>query len=150
MTVAARVFDFTRAALATIALMVAPRSVESYLGQQPVPQLMAITLAQTPAQPITDPQGGPMNPGEQFSIIQWAVKEGGAFGVILVILFFYRRDWKTAVDFWRDQHSITTDLVVQATRAQTETSAALRENTVVVHSVKNVLARHLPERRGQS
>jgi hypothetical protein len=137
--VAARLFDFARAAVAAFALLTGPRSVEVILGWQPVP-LVAITEAQAPAQP-SQPQGGPMNPGDQFSIIQWAVKEGGAFGVILVILFFYRRDWKTAVDFWRDQHAITTDLVVASTKAQTETSAALRENTMVVHSVKNVLAR---------
>jgi hypothetical protein len=88
-----------------------------------------------------------MNPNDQLTIMQWAVREGGAFAVILVILFFYRRDWKTAVEFWRDQHATTTQLVQDNTRAQTETAAALRENTVVVHQAKNVLAA-MEQRRG--
>lgn len=89
-----------------------------------------------------------MNPNDQISLIQWGLREGGAFAVILVILFFYRRDWKTAVEFWRDQHAITTKLVQDNTVAQTETAAALRENTVVVHQAKNVLARMEQRRDG--
>lgn len=58
--------------------------------------------------------------------------KGGAFAVILVILFFYRRDWKTAVDFWQNQSQMTTQLVQQATASQTENSAALRENSAIL------------------
>jgi hypothetical protein len=79
--------------------------------------------------------------------MQWAIREGGAYVVILVILFFYRRDWKTATEFWKDQHAITTDLVVKATTAQTDCSA-LRETAIVTHQLKRVLEREFPERRG--
>lgn len=65
--------------------------------------------------------------------------KGGAFAVILVILFFYRRDWKTAVEFWQNQHQITTDLVEKATRAQADNSAALRENSSVLQRLTDKL-----------
>lgn len=70
--------------------------------------------------------------------------KGGAFAVILVILFFYRRDWKTAVDFWQDQHKTTTELVQQATKAQAENSAALRENSLVLQRLADKLAMSIP------
>ena len=87
--------------------------------------------------------------GDKLTLLQWGIREGGAFVVILVILFFYRRDWNTAVNFWRDQHAITTQLVQEATKAQAETAAALRENNVVVHQAKQTLQTLLPNRRDE-
>lgn len=58
--------------------------------------------------------------------------KGGSFAVIFILLFFYRRDWRTAVDFWKDQHKTTTELVQQATKAQTDNSAAIRENSMLI------------------
>lgn len=114
---------------------------ESLMGTFPVPGVAG--SAQT-----NDVSAGGVVVGQgEQTILQWAIREGGAFAVILVILFFYRRDWKTAVDFWRDQHAITTDLVVAATKAQAETAAALRENNVVVHSMKQVIQTYVPNSR---
>lgn len=85
------------------------------------------------------------------TFLQWAIREGGAYVVILVILFFYRRDWKTATDFWKDQHKITTDLAKECSKAMTDQTAALRENTIVTHGLKNLLQYQGPqERRGGS
>lgn len=61
--------------------------------------------------------------------------KGGAFAVIFVLLFFYRRDWQTAVEFWKDQHRTTTELIQQAARAQADNSAAVRENSLLIQQL---------------
>lgn len=89
---------------------------------------------------------------DQIDDLRWMVQQLGAFFIILVILFFYRRDWQTAVEFWKDQHALTMSLVEKATVAQIEASAVVRENTVVTHALKRVIeycdARDGPGRRG--
>lgn len=104
-------------------------------------------MTQLPSQGgnTTVPELNPTN----ASLVQWAVREGGAFVVILVILFFYRRDWQTATEYWKAQNVITTQLCIKATEAQTDCAAALRENALVTHQVKRVFERQFPERRGE-
>lgn len=83
----------------------------------------------------------------QLTALQWAIQQGGAYVVILVILFFYRRDWTRLESQLRDQLAVLTQLVVGATKAQAETAAALTQNTVVVHQAKRVMETYLPLRR---
>lgn len=70
---------------------------------------------------------------------QWAFQQGGAFTVILVILFFYRRDWKAVAEYQKEQNTMMVDLVKAATAAQVQCADAIRENTVVSHSLKHVV-----------
>lgn len=139
-----KAFDLARAAVAAAAMLLAQPVMATVMttGQEPVAQ-----VTRTAEQAAPEPNGGNSVDPSQVGIIQWAQKEGPAYVVILVILFFYRRDWKTAVDFWQSQHAVTTKLVVDCTQSQTETSAALRENTVVVHQAKAVMQRYLPQMR---
>lgn len=65
--------------------------------------------------------------------------KGGPYASVMVILFFYRRDYKTVVDFWKDQSKAMSDLTKQSTSAQVETAAAMRELTNVIHSLKRVI-----------
>lgn len=111
-----------KASVTALALLAGPRMVEVVVAQ---------ALAPTPS---------------EQTIAQWALEKGGAFAVILIILFFYRRDYVQLTDFWRAQSETMKDLVEENTKAQTETAAALRENTVVVHQAKNVMQKYLPER----
>jgi hypothetical protein len=85
----------------------------------------------------------------QSKALEWAMDKGGAYVVILLILFFYRRDWARLESQLRDQLSVLTELVIGATKAQADTAAALRENNVVVHQAKRVLETLVPERRDQ-
>jgi hypothetical protein len=140
----ALVVDGFRAAAtaAALVLLLFGQPMQPLIGHRPVPKIVGMTDL------IAAEQGGDtVGQAEQVSLLQWGIREGGAFVVILVILFFYRRDWKTAVEFWRDQHAITTDLVIQATKAQVSMEAALRENTVVVHQTKGVIQNYIPAGR---
>jgi hypothetical protein len=137
-----RMLDLLRATTAAAALMVAPHGMASLLGQQPIPNVVRMTGQ------VAGEQGNQAVPSTDPSpIIQWAIQQGGAFVVVLVILFFYRRDWKTATEYWQAQNAITTNLVTESTKANTDVAAALRENTTVVHQAKNVMQRYLPEGR---
>jgi hypothetical protein len=111
-----------RASVTALALLAGPRATEIVLAQ-------VVTAGGVPEQ----------------TMAQWAIEKGGAFAVILIILFFYRRDYVQLTDFWRAQSEIMKDLVEENTKAQTETASALRENTVVVHQAKNVMQKYLPE-----
>ena len=92
------------------------------------------------------PPMGSGAPPEWFAL---ALREGGAYLVIVLLLHFYRRDLKTAGEYWKDQNAITTQLAKESTKANTEMAAALAQNTVVVHAAKNVMQQYLPKRRDE-
>ncbi len=74
----------------------------------------------------------------QLSLAQWAIQQGGAFVIVLGVLFFYRRDYKILTD-------TLVSLVIKNTEAQTAHTAALAENTRVVHSAKEFMRRYTAE-----
>lgn len=130
-TMMGRLRDFVFAALATVALGVA-----GYLSTQ-----SAIAFAQVFSEPPA--------PANLPALIKFAVEQGGALAVLLVVLFFYRRDYRYLSEYRENQFREMLDLVKQNTAAQTDTAAAIRENAVVVHQAKNVIQQHLPSRRSE-
>lgn len=97
----------------------------------------------------SQPGGSPVPvPGtEQFLDI--AIRQGGLLLVLVIVLFFYRRDYHYLTEFWKQQNDTLVELVAANTKAQTDTAAALRETSVVVHQAKTVMATHLPHRRDE-
>lgn len=85
----------------------------------------------------------PLTPNHE-SIFEFAVRQGGAFAILLIVLFYYRRDYRDLVAFRTERDQILVDLVKESTKANTEMANALRENNVVVHQAKNVMATYLP------
>lgn len=71
--------------------------------------------------------------------VQWMFQQGGAIAICIVVMFFYRRDWKTVNDVWREQHATMMDLVRSSIAAQERMTAALAENTMVMHSLKRAV-----------
>jgi hypothetical protein len=67
------------------------------------------------------------------------LKTGGLPAVLLVVLFFYRRDYKTLCDYWQSQNVMATTLVGDNTKAITGMSDAIRHNTEVINATKDVL-----------
>jgi hypothetical protein len=115
------------------------------------PAALIVQFDKAPDSALAGEGGASENPSvpqdqATLTFAQWAIREGGAFAVILVILFFYRRDWKTATEFWRDQHAVTTQALRDSTKAQADMASALRENTQVVHHAKSVMQEYLPSR----
>lgn len=82
-------------------------------------------------------------PHIQETMVEWAIKQGGALVVLVIVLYFYRRDYHVVTDFWKDQNRQLTELVISSTKAQTDTANALRENNIIVHQAKNVMAKYL-------
>lgn len=37
-----------------------------------------------------------LSPGQQMDVVKWILEQGGLFVVIVVVLYFYRRDFKTS------------------------------------------------------
>lgn len=58
---------------------------------------------------------------DSFSILQWAVREGGSVAIVLFVLYFYRRDWKR--------------LNEETAAANRELVALVQANTTAMHSV---------------
>ncbi len=99
-------------------------------------------VAQTTADPFTT------------SIAEKFAREGGFFALVLVLLYFYRRDTKWATEFWRDAAARNLEyarenalIIKENTKSNVDVSNAVRENTVVMHAAKNVMIDHLPKRR---
>lgn len=93
---------------------------------------------------------------EEMNFWKQILREGGAYTVLLVVLFFYRQDWKMLhacdrdlVETTKQQYDLTAGMLIKSTEAQTKVAAALAENTVVVHRVKSVLRAYLPQRRAE-
>lgn len=126
--------DLLRAGVYTLALFLV--GVVTISGQ-PGGGAAAVTAGPAGDGAAANPGGKAVNRGE-LTILQWGIREGGAFAVILIILFFYRRDWKAATEFWKDQHTVTTQALIEVTKAQTDTAAALRENTQALRQLRGV------------
>ncbi len=99
-------------------------------------------LAQTTADPVST------------GLLEKIAREGGFFALVLVLLYFYRRDTKWATEFWREQAAQNLEyarenasIIKENTKSNVDVSNAVRENTVVMHAAKNVMATHLPQRR---
>lgn len=135
------ILESLRAVVATSAILVL------LVAPGPVALFTRYTTEQIAGGPGVPVVPGIVSPDVQLTMVQWAMDKGGAYVVILLLLFFMRRDWHTTVDYWQAQNAITTDLVIRATQAQTDTAAALRENTVVVHATKRVIMTYVPANR---
>ncbi len=110
----------------------------------PIPKDIPIMASALVAGLILQPPGGA--PMTDVSLIERALREGGFFAIILILLYFYRRDTKWATEFWKDQAAEFAVCIKENTKSQVEIASALRENNVVVHQAKNLLASHLHAR----
>lgn len=88
-----------------------------------------------------------MDSQTQLTALQWAIQQGGAYVVILVVLFFYRRDWQVVVQSQKEQLTVLTALIVENTKAQTMTAAAVAQSNVVSHKMTRVMEAIAPFRR---
>jgi hypothetical protein len=104
----------------------------------------------------SDYQGGKAVPPVSGTegLLEMAIRQGGLLLVLVVVLFFYRRDYVKLTDFWQkqsDQWATQTAMLVEltkgTTRALTDDAAATREMSIVMHQAKNVMAAYLPGRR---
>ena len=90
-------------------------------------------LAQTTVDPVSS------------TALEKSLEKGGFFALVLILLYFYRRDTKWATEFWKDPAVHHAD-VIEKNAIQGESVAnAIRENTVVMHQAKNIMARQLRE-----
>lgn len=96
---------------------------------------------------LQGPSLGGTVPTATEPILEYAIRQGGALAVLVIVLFFYRRDYRYLSEFWRDQSKLLLELVAANTKAQADTASALAQNTVVVHQAKNVMQNYLPQRR---
>jgi len=101
-----------------------------------IPPLMTYLQAQTIVGQTALQTGGDGGVGD---LVNLGLREGPAAVVVLVILFFYRRDYKQVVDFWQEQTKTTVALVKESTQQHAEASAALKENSVVMHGLKRAI-----------
>lgn len=87
----------------------------------------------------------------QSSVLERVLREGGFFGLVLMLLFFYRRDTKWATEFWKEEASARAVLIRENTKAQADVAAALAQNNVIVHQAKRVLETFpVPHRRADN
>jgi len=88
---------------------------------------------------VADPMGA--------TLLERVAREGGFFAIVLILLYFYRRDTKWATEFWKERAEENAKMIAENARSQSELAAALRENNVIVHQAKNIIAEYYPGRR---
>lgn len=98
------------------------------VGFRPTTPLLAQMIGATPAMPSVE------------SFPEFAIRQGGAFAILALVLFFYRRDWRELTDYKSQRETTLITTIKEHTIAMSEMAAALRENNIVVHQTKNVLA----------
>jgi len=126
------VVDWTHALLATAAIIVA-----WYFA---VGNLNAAAMLQGAA--TTGGDGVP-----EVTVVETIIRQGGLFAVLLVVLFFYRRDYRQLTESRAEENAALRTMLVENTKAQSDTANALRENNVIVHQAKNVMQSYLPMRK---
>lgn len=121
-------FDVLRAGTSASALLLAGWL---SVGMRPLTPILAQIIT---AQP------GP--PGSE-SIPEFALRQGGAFAILALVLFYYRRDWRDLTDYKGQRETILMDLIKENSKSSADMAAALRENNIVVHQAKNILASYV-------
>jgi hypothetical protein len=98
------------------------------LGIAPVtPILMQIVGVQQAAYPPSE------------TILEFAVRQGGAFAILLIVLFYYRRDYRDLVNYKNGRDQALMELIRENTKASTDMANAMRENNIIVHAAKNIM-----------
>lgn len=107
------------------------------VGILPVTPVLAQMIGATTAAPSSE------------SLFEFAVRQGGAFVILFVVLFYYRRDYRDLTDYKTLRDQVLVELVKENVKASADMANALRENNVVVHQAKNVLKDYVapPSRR---
>ncbi len=67
---------------------------------------------------------------DQQSVLMAWIEKGGAFGVIALLLYFYRRDWSTLTQYWQQQNTLLMEIV----RTNTTELRGLTENLKANHA----------------
>ena len=62
------------------------------------------------------------------TITEW-IKSGGAFGLVGLLLWFYRRDWKTLTEYWQQQNSMLMTIV----KTNTEELGKMQSSVRLMH-----------------
>lgn len=73
------------------------------------------------------------------SMLEWGLKQTGLLAVLILVLYFYRRDYQALTTFHKDFGATMKELVQENTKATVEMAGALRSNTEVVHGAKNAM-----------
>lgn len=80
---------------------------------------------------------------ETSPLIEKIAREGGFFALVLILLYFYRRDTKWATEFWKEQAARNSDMIEENAKQNENVASAIRESTVVMHAAKTIMARQL-------
>lgn len=82
------------------------------------------------------------------SILEFAVRQGGAFAILALVLFYYRRDYRDLTADRTTDKAILVNLISEQTKVMSEMTSAMRETNVVVRETKEFMAQHqIVERR---
>ena len=98
------------------------------------PLLLAEGITPTPLPPsasLADP-----------AFIQWLVQQGGAYLIILILGYFFRRDYRER----NGQLEQVAKMLVESTVAQTRMADVLATNTTVTNSLQDLIRTYLPRR----
>lgn len=83
-------------------------------------------------------QAVPTGPLINTELLKWILDQGGVFATLMVILFFYRRDFKSALD-------TVMNLVQQNIKAYQESKAQIEamadQNAEVLNELRNAIHR---------
>ena len=79
------------------------------------------------------------------SLTEFALRQGGALAILLVVLFYYRRDYRDLVDYRSERDKILVTIIQDSSRAKTEMADAMRENNRIVQAV---FQDHVAQRNG--
>ena len=66
------------------------------------------------------------------ALLKWGVEQGGFVLLVLVIGYFYRRDWMRLADFWQAETKQRTELIGETTKALAAQAIAYEKHAVAI------------------
>ncbi len=101
-----------------------------------------LSLGVAPVTPVlAQAIGVPTATSPSESLPEFAVRQGGAFAILALVLFYYRRDYRELTADKQADRAKLVDLVAAHATTMTEMSSALRENNQVIREMRVLMIR---------
>lgn len=100
-----------------------------------------MSLGIKPVTPVFAQVLNPTAPSAE-SLPEFAIRQGGAFAILALVLFYYRRDYRDLTTHKSAREEMLVALITEHTKAQADMAATIRANNETITALRDFMAQH--------